>query len=517
MTEMIALKALTKRFGPLVAVDGISLTVAAGEVLCFLGPNGAGKSTTMRMITGFIEPTAGTVEVAGLDVTRHPVEIKRRIGYLPEGAPSYGDMTPGSYLGFIAEIRGFDGAEKHRRIDAVVEKVELASVLHQPIETLSKGFKRRVGLAQAMLHDPAVLIMDEPTDGLDPNQKQQVRSLIREMSKRKAIVISTHILEEVEAVCTRAIIIAHGRLLADGTPDELLARAPNHNAVIMTVDAPKAGEVIRELEKLDAIASVEKASEADGLARLRVLPKNRVSIAADIGRLVRAKDLPVSEMFVEKGTLDDVFRHITTGGGKEDGVAYIRIIAKREIMSYFATPLAFIFIVIFLALTGAFAFYVGGFFTREQADLRPFFIYHPWIYLMLIPAIAMRLWAEERKTGTIELLMTLPISTTKAVLGKFFAAWIFIVIALALTFPFWITVNFLGDPDNGVILASYIGSIIMAGAFLAIGSCISALTKNQVIAFIIAAAACFLFLMSGLELVQAAFTGWNAANSSCTH
>ncbi|MCH8236941.1 MAG: ABC transporter ATP-binding protein [Proteobacteria bacterium] len=322
MTEMIALKALTKRFGPLVAVDGISLTVAAGEVLCFLGPNGAGKSTTMRMITGFIEPTSGTVEVAGLDVTRHPVEIKRRIGYLPEGAPTYGDMTPGSYLGFIAEIRGFDGAEKRRRIDEVVEKIELAAVIHQPIETLSKGFKRRVGLAQAMLHDPDVLIMDEPTDGLDPNQKQQVRSLIREMSEQKAIIISTHILEEVEAVCTRAIIIAHGRLLADGTPNELVARAPNHNAVILTVDAPKAGAVIRELEKLDAIGGVETVAEADGLARIRVLPKNKGSIAADIGRLVRAKDFPVSEMFVEKGTLDDVFRDITkAGGGREGGDA----------------------------------------------------------------------------------------------------------------------------------------------------------------------------------------------------
>jgi len=322
MAEMIALKALTKRFGPLVAVDGISLTVASGEVLGFLGPNGAGKSTTMRMVTGFIEPTSGTAEVAGLDVTRHPVEVKRRIGYLPEGAPTYGDMTPRSYLGFIAEIRGFDGAEKRRRIDAVVEKVELADVLRQPIETLSKGFKRRVGLAQAMLHDPDVLIMDEPTDGLDPNQKQQVRSLIREMSKRKAIVISTHILEEVEAVCTRAIIIAHGRLLADGTPDELVAREPNHNAVIMTVDAPKAGAVIRELEKLDTIAGVETAATtagADGLARIRVFPKNKGSIVADIGQLVRAKGLPVSEMFVEKGSLDDVFRDITTGGAKEGG------------------------------------------------------------------------------------------------------------------------------------------------------------------------------------------------------
>ncbi len=186
----------------------------------------------------------------------------------------------------------------------------------------------------------------------------------------------------------------------------------------------------------------------------------------------------------------------------------IRIIAKREFMSYFATPLAFIFIVIFLALTGAFAFYVGGFFTREQADLRPFFIYHPWIYLMLIPAIAMRLWAEERKTGTIEILMTLPVSVTEAVLGKYLAAWAFSAIALALTFPIWITVNVLGDPDNGVVLASYVGSLFMAGAFLAIGSCISAMTKNQVIAFIVAATVCFLFTMSGLELVLNFFRAW---------
>ena len=186
----------------------------------------------------------------------------------------------------------------------------------------------------------------------------------------------------------------------------------------------------------------------------------------------------------------------------------IRIIAKREIMSYFATPLAFIFIVIFLALTGAFAFYIGGFFTREQADLRPFFIYHPWIYLMLIPAIAMRLWAEERKTGTIEILMTLPVSTTEAVLGKFLAAWAFSGFALALTFPIWITVNVLGAPDNGVILASYLGSLFMAGAFLAIGSCVSALTGNQVIAFIVATTVSFLFTMSGLELVLDFFRAW---------
>ncbi|MBI2585586.1 MAG: ABC transporter permease [Rhodospirillales bacterium] len=186
----------------------------------------------------------------------------------------------------------------------------------------------------------------------------------------------------------------------------------------------------------------------------------------------------------------------------------IAVIAKREIASYFATPLAYIFIVIFLALTGAFAFYVGGFFIREQADLEPFFVYHPWLYLMLIPAVAMRLWAEERKTGTIEVLMTLPVTTTEAVLGKYLAAWGFSGIALALTFPMWITVNVLGSPDNGVITASYIGSFLMAGAFLAIGSCISSLTKNQVIAFIVAATVCFLFTLSGLELVLNFFRAW---------
>jgi ABC-2 type transport system permease protein len=186
----------------------------------------------------------------------------------------------------------------------------------------------------------------------------------------------------------------------------------------------------------------------------------------------------------------------------------VATIFKRELMSYFATPVAYVFIVIFLALMGALAFYVGGFFTSNQATLVSFFFYHPWLYLLLIPAISMRLWAEERKTGTVELLMTLPVSTTEAVLGKFLAAWAFAGIALALTFPMWITVNVLGDPDNGVILASYIGSLIMAGAFLAIGSCISAMTKNQVIAFIVAATVCFIFTMSGLELVLNFFRLW---------
>jgi ABC-2 type transport system ATP-binding protein len=226
MGAMIEIRGLSKHFGPLKAVDGVSFDVAQGEILGFLGPNGAGKSTTMKMVTGFISPSAGSVRVAGHDVAREPVAAKEAIGYLPEGAPAYPDMTPISFLEFIAEIRGFRGGEGAKRIAEVVRKVHLEGVMHQPIETLSKGYKRRVGLAQAILHDPAVLIMDEPTDGLDPNQKHEVRALIREMGQRKAIVLSTHILEEVEAVCTRAIIINKGRIVFDGKPAELEARAP---------------------------------------------------------------------------------------------------------------------------------------------------------------------------------------------------------------------------------------------------------------------------------------------------
>jgi ABC-2 type transport system ATP-binding protein len=223
----IEVRALDRRFGPIHAVRGISFSVNHGEVLGFLGPNGAGKSTTMKMISGFLEPTSGTVVVNGHDVLEQPLAVKSAIGYLPEGAPCYGEMTVARFLDFIAEIRGLDGAARQERVARVVRQIHLEAVLDQTIETLSKGFKRRVGVAQAILHDPDVLIMDEPTDGLDPNQKHEVRSLIREMAREKAIVISTHILEEVDAVCSRAIIIAAGRLLFDGTPAELRSRSPS--------------------------------------------------------------------------------------------------------------------------------------------------------------------------------------------------------------------------------------------------------------------------------------------------
>ncbi|MSR60835.1 MAG: ATP-binding cassette domain-containing protein [Planctomycetes bacterium] len=226
MSAMIEIRGLVKHFGPIKAVDGVTFDVAQGEVLGFLGPNGAGKSTTMKMVTGFLTPTAGTARVAGHDVLEEPVAAKRAIGYLPEGAPAYPDMTPRSFLRFIGEVRGIGGQALEQRIAEVMRQVQLEGRMHQPIETLSKGFKRRVGLAAAILHDPQVLIMDEPTDGLDPNQKHEVRTLIREMGRSKAILLSTHILEEVEAVCTRAIIITNGRVVFDGKPDELERQAP---------------------------------------------------------------------------------------------------------------------------------------------------------------------------------------------------------------------------------------------------------------------------------------------------
>ena len=216
---MIDIKNLVKRFGPFTAVDNVSFSVAKGEVLGFLGPNGAGKSTTMKMLCGFLNPTSGSISVCGHDVEAEPLAARRAIGYLPEGAPTYADMTARGFLDFIADVRELSGKDRQWRLDKVIDQVNIKDVLDQPIDTLSKGYKRRVGLAQAILHDPPVLVLDEPTDGLDPNQKHEVRGLIQAMARDKAIIISTHILEEVEAVCSRAIIIARGRILAEGRPE----------------------------------------------------------------------------------------------------------------------------------------------------------------------------------------------------------------------------------------------------------------------------------------------------------
>ncbi len=311
---MLEIHHLYKNFGPLVAVDDVSFTVARGEVLGFLGPNGAGKSTTMKMIAGFLAPTAGTAIVCGFDVLRRPLGAKRRLGYLPEGAPAYPDMTVAAFLLFVARIRGFRGAEAAKRVDDIAALVHLGDVYDQRIDTLSKGYRRRVGVAQALIHDPPVVILDEPTDGLDPNQKYEMRRIIAAMRPEKAIIISTHLLEEVEAICSRAIIIARGRVLADATPEELIARSRHHNAVWLGI-VPEAEARIREdLAKLPDIASIEDIDDDEHGRALIVFPRQNRPLAPAIAALARERDWQLTGLTVGRGRLDDVFRAITAPG-----------------------------------------------------------------------------------------------------------------------------------------------------------------------------------------------------------
>jgi len=327
LQTFVELKQLTKRFGPsneagILAVDNISFKVESGEVLGFLGPNGAGKSTTMKMVTGFLAPTSGTAVVRGHDVTREPLAVKQKIGYLPEGAPAYSDMTPEAFLEFCAQVRGLKGEAKKQAIRKAVGRTHIDGVMRQPIETLSKGFKRRVGLAQAILHEPDLLIMDEPTDGLDPNQKHEVRNLIRDMAREqaggggRAVILSTHILEEVEAVCTRVVLIARGRVVADCTPAEFMGRSRYHNAVTLAIVPPIGVMVFDELKRIPGVAGVEDngtAKTSDGTqVRCTVLAKNGKAIAPEVSHLIKAKGWQVDMMRVEAGRLDDVFRDLTT-------------------------------------------------------------------------------------------------------------------------------------------------------------------------------------------------------------
>jgi ABC-2 type transport system ATP-binding protein len=306
---MIKTERLSKRYDTLTAVDEVSFEVQPGEVLGFLGPNGAGKTTTMRMLAGFITPTSGTASICGHDVETDTLAAKRSIGYLPEGAPLYGEMSVQSFLEFIADLRSLSGSTRTQRLDYAIGRLQLATVLEQTIETLSKGFRRRVGLAQALLADPPVLILDEPTDGLDPNQKHEVRALINEMSRGKIIIISTHLLEEVDAVCTRAIIIARGRIVADDTPQGLAARSRYHNAVSLQLDSSQDLAAARDaIAALPLVASVEM-SERD--ARLTALPRAGAHILPALSELAARRGLNLKELHLESGRLDEVFRTIT--------------------------------------------------------------------------------------------------------------------------------------------------------------------------------------------------------------
>jgi len=292
-------------------VDDLSFRCEPGEVLGFLGPNGAGKSTTMKMITGFVTPSAGSASVCGHDIESDALAARRRLGYLPEGAPCYPEMTPGTFLSFVADLRELSGSKRSERLDDVIGKLHLEPVLNQTIDTLSKGFKRRVGLAQAILHDPDVLILDEPTDGLDPNQKHEVRELIRSMAEDKLIVISTHVLEEVAAVCSRAIIIAKGKILADDSPQQLAAGSRYHNAVrIGLSDGNDFDEVRTAVGRLSSVETTESDRDHHTITAIAASGKEPWR---DVSDLVAEKNWPVVNVQLEAGRLDEVFRQITGG------------------------------------------------------------------------------------------------------------------------------------------------------------------------------------------------------------
>ena len=315
---MIKVENLTKMFGPKRAVDDISFTVERGEVLGFLGPNGAGKSTTMRMITGFIPATSGRVSVGGFDVDANPIDAKRLMGYLPENAPAYSDMTVGGFLNFCAEIRGLKGEARTTAVNRAVEMCFLQAVIHQSVETLSKGYRHRTCFAQSIIHDPDVLILDEPTDGLDPNQKHEVRGLIKRMGEKKAIIFSTHILEEVDAVCSRAVIIDRGRIVANGTPEELRRKSEYAGAVTLTVRGFPAVTVTAKLNQLPAAKRTVVVKDTGSKVTVTVFPKANAN-----GELTRAvldvsQGWQVEELHTEEGRLDEVFRSITMPDTKQE-------------------------------------------------------------------------------------------------------------------------------------------------------------------------------------------------------
>jgi ABC-2 type transport system ATP-binding protein len=311
---MIEVKHLIKYFGQKIAVDDVSFTVDRGEVLGFLGPNAAGKSTTMRMITGYLPPTSGTAVIGGDDIREASLAARRKIGYLPENAPAYPEMTVIGFLNFVAEIRGLSGLGKTQRVNEIVERCFLTEVIFQTINTLSKGFKQRVCFAQSIIHNPEYLIMDEPTDGLDPNQKHEVRAMIREMAKEKTIILSTHILEEVEAVCTRAIIIADGKIVADDTPERLKSRSSGHGTLCLIIPSTPEKDVLLDLNAIPGVRDIETSTGVgEGRVMLRIYPADPTTPPVEmVMNYITKKGMGVQSLFVEKGRLDDVFRLITT-------------------------------------------------------------------------------------------------------------------------------------------------------------------------------------------------------------
>ncbi len=308
---MLNINNLTKSFQSMVAVDHISFNVVRGQILGFLGPNGAGKTTTMRMITGALIPDSGSVFLCDTDIVKNPVLAKQFFGYLPEGAPLYGDMTPREYLSFIADVKNIQKKYLTTQFNQTINDTMITDILDNPINYLSKGYKRRVALAGALLGDPQILVLDEPTDGLDPNQKYHIRKLLKRLSKNKTIIVSTHILEEVEAVCNNAIIINKGRIVAHATPKELMAMAPSYNAVVLVIQTESVDKCMQQIERLKAVERIIVHKKMPHWTKMVIYPKNSRYILGEIADIVHSNDYHIAEIRCDAGKLDDVFRELT--------------------------------------------------------------------------------------------------------------------------------------------------------------------------------------------------------------
>ena len=308
---MIEVVEISKNFGKFQAVSNVSFQVQKSEVLGFLGPNGAGKSTTMKMLTGYLQPSSGDALICGHSVTKQSLKARAKIGYLPESAPSYGEMQVEEFLRFAGKVRGLTGGKLNSQIEKVLEDTSLQTVRKQLIETLSKGYRQRTCLAQSLLHDPPVLLLDEPTDGLDPNQKFEVRKLISQLKEDRTILVSTHILEEVEAICTRAIILSEGKIVGDGTPEELLSKSVYHNAINLKISVKPNQNVQQILLGIPSVERVEIQSSNYQTLSFVVLAKQGQPILEEVKELLDQQNVKIVEMYVEKGRLDEVFRQMT--------------------------------------------------------------------------------------------------------------------------------------------------------------------------------------------------------------
>lgn len=317
---MIQVDGLCKWYGSKLAVDNVSFQVGRGEVLAFIGPNGAGKSTTMRIITGFIPASKGKVIVDGFEMETQPLQAKAKLGYLPENAPLYVNMTVSGFLGFAAEIRGYSGPEKRKRVDSVIERCFLERVRNQSIDTLSKGYKHRTCFAQAIIHDPDFLILDEPTDGLDPNQKREVRNLIKNMGQSKAIIISTHILEEVEAVASRVVLIDRGGKVFDGPPSELRSQADDAGSIKLEVCGKDGVQIREKIKLLDEVRDADLVGNGSSSVVVKITPNDSVDqtvFRKSVFNLAKKEDWDVADFEVAKGRLDNVFNKLTLSDDEE--------------------------------------------------------------------------------------------------------------------------------------------------------------------------------------------------------